>query len=292
MVDWNIWKETNKPSTHQRITDESQAKITVSTDEFDLPIQTKGINEIELKFPSKTVFNVCPGNDFFTEIKGVDKQRFLNMMKVRYDCLFILNTKSVYYLKDWLVPSFSKEFPNVIVSLSIKTKEELMDFYALAKSLHLNHLWLNVKEIKEGIDLTRCGNVEYIYSSGDSTGKKVTNFAWHSALAKQCKENEIGYSFLSTGKFIKIGNKIYNIPKDKQQEQALKADINVTKIVDKRDYLGKPVEIGGMLWKIFNNILVPIDKSSMEIRYDLLCQSKSFIDCDRLVAAQSFTTLA
>lgn len=45
--------------------------------------------------------------------------------------------------------------------------------------------------------------------------------------------------------------------------------------------IGKPVEIGGMLWKVFNNILVPIDKSSMEIRYDLLCDSKSFINCSK-----------
>ena len=71
----------------------------------------------------------------------------------------------------------------------------------------------------------------------------------------------------------------------------MKAGINVTKIVDKRGYIGKPVEIGGMLWKVFNNILVPIDKSSMEIRYDLLCDSKSFINWNSLASVQRFSTL-
>ena len=173
----------------------------------------------------------------------------------------------------------SSEFPNVVIALTIKTQDELEDFYALAKSLHLKHLWLNVKEIEEEIDLTKCENVEYICSSGDSTGRKVTDFAWHSTLAKKCEEFKIGYAFLSTGKLFKFGDKIYNITKEKQQEQATKANINVTKIVDKREYIGKPVEIGGMFWKVFNNILVPIDKSSMEIRYDLLCDNKSFINC-------------
>lgn len=290
MVDWKIWEEIYKPSTHRFIANENPIKVKMAIDNLDLPLQTKGEREIELKFPSETVFNVCPGNDFFIDIKLVNKQRFLNMMKIRYDCLFIINAKNVYYLKDSLSTSFSQEFPNIVVSLAIKTQDELKEFYALAKSLHLKHLWLNVREIEEEIDLAKCENVEYICSSGDSTGRKVTDFAWHSALAKKCEEFKIGYSFLSTGKLFKFGDKIYNIPKEKQQEQAMKASIDVTKIVDKREYIGKPVEIGGMLWKVFNNILVPIDKSSMEIRYDLLCQSKSFINCSSLASVQSFST--
>lgn len=260
MVDWKIWEEIYKPSTHRFIANENPIKVKMATDAINLPLQTKSEGEIELKFPSETVFNVCPGNDFFIDIKWVNKQRFLNMMKIRYDCLFIINTKNVHCLKDGF-PN-SSEFPNVVIALTIKTQDELEDFYALAKSLHLKHLWLNVKEIEEEIDLTKCENVEYICSSGDSTGRKVTDFAWHSTLAKKCEEFKIGYAFLSTGKLFKFGDKIYNIPKEKQQEQATKANINVTKIVDKREYIGKPVEIGGMLWKVFNNILVPIDKST------------------------------
>lgn len=279
MVDWKIWEEIYKPSTHRFIANENPIKVKMATDAINLPLQTKSEGEIELKFPSETVFNVCHGNDFFIDIKWVNKQRFLNMMKIRYDCLFIINTKNVHCLKDGF-PN-SSEFPNVVIALTIKTQDELEDFYALAKSLHLKHLWLNVKEIEEEIDLVKCGNVEYICSNGDSTGRKVTDFAWHSTLAKKCEEFKIGYAFLSTGKLFKFGDKIYNIPKEKQQEQATKANINVTKIVDKREYIGKPVEIGGMLWKVFNNILVPIDKSSMEIRYDLLCDSKSFINCSK-----------
>lgn len=291
MVDWKIWEEIYKPSTHRFIANENPIKVKMAIDNIDLPLQTKSEREIELKFPSETVFNVCPGNDFFIDIKLVNKQRFLNMMKIRYDCLFIINAKNVYYLKDSLSTSFSQEFPNIVVSLAIKTQDELKEFYALAKSLHLKHLWLNVREIEEEIDLAKCENVEYICSSGDSTGRKVTDFAWHSALAKKCEEFKIGYSFLSTGKLFKFGDKIYNIPKEKQQEQAMKASIDVTKIVDKREYIGKPVEIGGMLWKVFNNILVPIDKSSMEIRYDLLCDSKSFINCNSLASVKSFFAL-
>lgn len=280
MIDWNIWKESYKPNVNRYIANENPNKVSISIDEFDLPIQTTGFNEIELKFPSGTVFNVCPHSDFFIDIKDFNKQRFWNMMKIRYDCIFVLNTRNIHYLKDGLSLNLGEGLHNIIVSITINTQKELNHISVLAKSLPLKHLWINFVSLKEKISLENCHKgIECIYSSGDELGKSITDFTWHSYLAKQCQEFGIGYAFLSTGRLFKVGEKIYDISPSKRQEQALRAGINVSKFVDKKSYIGKPVEIGGMLWKVFNNILVPVDRTTMEIRYDLICQSKQFINC-------------
>ena len=59
MVDWKIWEEIYKPSTHRFIANENPIKVKMATDAVNLPLQTKSKGEIELKFPSETVFNVC-----------------------------------------------------------------------------------------------------------------------------------------------------------------------------------------------------------------------------------------
>lgn len=78
-----------------------------------------------------------------------------------------------------------------------------------------------------------------------------------------------------------------NIFRGKQRGQSFdKIENAFIRVIDDRDdtelvHYNLTENFKGMLWKVFNNILVPIDKSSMEIRYDLLCDSKSFINCSK-----------
>ena len=41
MVDWKIWEEIYKPSTHRFIANENPLKVKMATDAINLPLQTK-----------------------------------------------------------------------------------------------------------------------------------------------------------------------------------------------------------------------------------------------------------
>lgn len=284
MINWNIWKgccEFNEFCANCKVIREGFTKFNLQIDDFDLPIQTKGFGEIELKYPSYTIFNVCPLSDFFLENADSSREKYWNIMRLRYDCLFVICTKRVERLAE-CIPK--EPLNNVAIVLSVSTQKELN--YALAQEIpqSIKHLWVSVTPMKEEVSLTKdsqTSRIEYIYSGGDLFGETITDFAWHSALAKECREREIGYTFQSTGALFKIGEKVYAIPKDKQSDQAFKANINVSKEVPIKDLEGIPLAKGGLIWKVIDNILIPLDENTREIKYDLLNQTKRIINYGR-----------
>lgn len=286
MTNWNIWKgccEFNEFCANCKVIKKGLTKFDVQIDDFDLPIHTKGIGELELKYPSYTIFNVCPLSDFFLENTDASREKYWNIMRLRHDCLFVICTKRVERLAERMP---KEPLNNVAIVLSVSTQKELD--YALAQEIpqSIKHLWVSVTPMKEEVSLAKLSNakvanvsrIEYVYSGGDIFGETVTDFAWHSALAQECHDKEIGYTFQSTGTLFKIGEKVYTIPKDKQSEQATKANINVSKEVPIKELEGTPLMKGGFIWRVINNILVPLDENTREIKYDLLNQTQSIIN--------------
>lgn len=280
MVNWNSWKgccEYNKFCNGCKVIKKGMTKYVFSIDEYDLPLHTLGQNDLTLKYPSNTVFNVCPLSDFFLEMSDNCRNRFWNIMKIRYDCLFVICTKRIDRIKHCLPDDWGDGWNNIIFSLTVSTQIELDKAMNLVKSLPLKHLWIAAVPLKEQLNLKpvkTLAQLEYVYSGGDAFGDYITDFAWHSDLAKQCSEMELGYTFLSTGALFNIGEKTYTIPKVKQHEQAFRAGIDVSKTVLKKTYRGMPFEFDGLRWKIIQGMLIPLDTKTCEMKYDLMAHSK------------------
>ena len=125
MVNWNIWKgccEFNEFCANCKVIKKGLTKFDVQIDDFDLPIHTKSIEELELKYPSYTIFNVCPLSDFFLENTDASREKYWNIMRLRHDCLFVICTKRVERLAEHMP---KEPLNNVAIVLSVSTQKEL-----------------------------------------------------------------------------------------------------------------------------------------------------------------------
>lgn len=281
MVNWSPWEGCNNISdfcTNCQIKRNRITELRFSKDNFNLPLHTVSKTDLTLKYPSWTVFNVCPSGNFFSDVDDSVRELIWNIMKIRYDCIFVINVKCFDCAKINFPDDWRCGWGNVVLNLIASSQQELDELTDLAKSLPFEHVWISIAPATEKIVLpSDLKMLEYVCSEGDPFGEFTTDFAWHSDLARQCEEMHLGYTFLSTGNKFKIKDKTYTISKYLQQQQAMKANINVSKTVPKMIYAGIPFEADGFRWKILQGMLIPIDVKSYEIRYDLICKSASLV---------------
>lgn len=160
MTNWNIWKgccEFNEFCANCKVIKKGLTKFDVQIDDFDLPIHTKSFGEIELKYPSYTIFNVCPLSDFFLENTDASREKYWNIMRLRHDCLFVICTKRIERLAECMP---KEPLNNVAIVLSVSTQKELD--YALAQEIpqSIKHLWVSVTPMKEEVSLTKLSNAK------------------------------------------------------------------------------------------------------------------------------------
>lgn len=295
MIIWNPWSGCMQccyDCNGCAIIKNKNGKFKLNVDEFNLPMHLfddKNVYEpMRLKYKSGTLFSLCTLSDFFINDADEFRQRIWRIIKARYDCIFLIETKRVKAIEHRLPYDWGDGWDNVIFLISASCQESLEKQYEFAKRLPLKHIFLSLKPLREQIDLTKLdikSNVEMVISGGDYFDE-INVFDWHKSLANDARELKLGYVFDYTGKRLMIGDTIYTIPENKRLEQAFKAGINQSKIVNRDDYVDTPLILDGIKWEISDNRFIPMRKDENTGNYDP--DFEMFFDSNKILGFGNF----
>lgn len=224
MISWNPWHGCIKYSTGckncyvyrmdaQYGRDPSEIKVTNS---FNLPI-TKN-RKGEYKFPAGTVFFTCYTSDFFLPEMKEERQKAMDIIKERSDCMFFIITKRID-LVDVDIPD------NVELCCTCENQDRYDYRMPIFEKIPAKHKSLTLEPLLGPIKL---GNikVEKIVAGGESGyGEDIRpcKEEWVDDLYNQAQTLGIPFCFKQTGtKFIHLNGYLQNIGRMNQMKEAKK----------------------------------------------------------------------
>lgn len=236
---WNPWHGCQKLSEGCRHCyvyrmdsryEKDSSEVTKNISTFRLPASKNRAGEY--KYPSGTVFYTCFTSDFFLEDADAWRQEIWEMMKERSDCEFFIITKRIDRFEACAPQDFAENYSHV--RIAVTTENQKMADYRIPIYLRLP---IKSKEIVcepflERIDLTKylCEDINCVSVGGESgNDARVCRYEWVLDMREQCRRAGVGFHFHQTGAKLYKDGRLYLIPKDKQCEQAAKAEIDIQK---------------------------------------------------------------
>ena len=118
------------------------------------------------------------------------------------------------------------------VTIAVTTENQKMADYRLPIYLKLpiRTKVIICEPLLERIDLSRylTPEIKSVSAGGESgDDARICNYDWVLDIREQCIQAGIGFSYHQTGAKLLKNGKLYIIPKDKQEDQAHRAGINV-----------------------------------------------------------------
>ena len=197
------------------------SNLVYKTKSFDLPIRKdrKG----NYKYPCGTLFDLCFSSDFFIEEADEWRIDVLKMIKERSDCSFFCITKRPERIRE-CIPDL-KDYPNLHIYCTMENQKRFDERAPIYLNLGLAIKGVVIEPMLEEVDISRyIDKIDAVTVGGESgEGARMLDFEWVKAVRKQCLEHGIVFQFHQTGARIKVGGKIYDIPRNKQHSQARKA---------------------------------------------------------------------
>ena len=158
------------------------------------------------------------------------------MIRERYDCTFFMITKRPERVKDHLPYDWDSGWEHVTIAVTCENQDMVEKRLPVYLPLPLRHHSIMVEPMLTSVDLRHCfrnyrGIIESVSCGGESgPDARICEFSWVLDLRKQCVENGISFTYHQTGARLFKDAKVYQIPRNRQHEQAAKA---------KLDYNGK-----------------------------------------------------
>ena len=197
------------------------SNLIYKTRSFDLPIRKdrKG----QYKYPDGTDFDVCFSSDFFIEEADEWRKEVLAMIRERKACTFFCITKRPERIKE-CIPDL-KEYKNLIIYCTMENQKRFEERAPIYLALDLVRKGIAIEPMLESVDISGYADLIDAVTVGGESGEdaRLLDFEWVKAVRKQCLEHGIAFYFHQTGARIKVGGKIYSIPRNKQHSQARKA---------------------------------------------------------------------
>lgn len=242
---WNPWHGCIKISEgcqncYMYYLDEKKNKngreIYKSKTNFNMPIQKDRQGNYKIK--SGEYIRVCMTSDFFLEEADIWRKEAWDIIRKRKDVLFILLTKRIDRVEKCLPDGWNNGWDNVYLEVTAENQKRADERIPILLKLPFKYKGITVAPILEEVNLDKYLKTNLIDSvsvAGENyTNARVCNFSWIKSLQQQCIKYDVNFEFFETGMNFVKDNKKYYVPKNIQQQQAKKANLN---------YKGKNIEI-------------------------------------------------
>lgn len=235
--------------------DESVGKdptIVHKTQSFNLPVRKLRAGEFKgfYKIPSGSHIFTCFSSDFFHKDADEWRPDMWNMIRERSDCTFFMITKRPERIADHLPYDWKEGWAHVTIAVTCENQWAADKRLPVYLAMPMKHYSVMVEPMLSPVDLRRYFSG---YTHPDERGKtmpligsvsvggesgpdaRVCDYAWVLDVHMQCVEYGVPFYYHQTGAKLKRGDKIYEIPREYQHEQAHKAHL---------DYDGKQLPSG------------------------------------------------
>lgn len=194
---------------------------------FNLPL--KKTRSGEYKIPSGATIRVCMTSDFFLEEADEWREEVWNMIKLRKDVNFWLQTKRANRVKDNLPEDWGEGLENVFMVFTAENQKRADERLPILLDLPFKHKGIMCAPMIGEITLDsylKTGQFEVVLVDGENyDGNRPLFYDWVKKLYDECIKYNVEFRFIGTGNvFIKDG-KTYHIPKAYQNVMALKSKL-------------------------------------------------------------------
>lgn len=216
--------------------DRDGSEIYKTKTNFNLPM--KKTRQGEYKIPSGAALHVCMTSDFFLEEADEWRNEIWEMIRIRSDVSFWIQTKRAERIADNLPDNWNNGWDNVTLCVTTENQKRADERLPILLDIPAKHKTFMIAPILSEVHVEKylaSGQFERVLCDGENyDGSRPCYYEWVQSLRNQCKEADVCFDFIGTGNvFIKDG-KVYHIPKAYQSVQAQRsglsfpaADINV-----------------------------------------------------------------
>ena len=253
---WNLWHGCRKCSpgcwhcyVYRRDAEFGRDSSVVNkTKVFRKPVQKyrTGPRKGEYKYPSGTTFLTCFTSDFFIAEADEWRPEAWAIMRERSDCYFYMITKRPERILDTLPADWGKGYPNVHICCTCENQRMTDKRLSIYLELPLPNKSIIHEPMLEQINirpyLEKYGpQISSISCGGESgPGARICDYGWVLDTHMQCVEYGVPFSFHQTGARLRKGEKIYEISREYQHEQAHKAHLDFNGVsLPEWDYLSE-----------------------------------------------------
>ncbi len=236
-VKWNPWHGCKKLSEGCRHCyvyrmdsryEKDSSEVTKNISTFRLPVSKNRAGEY--KYPSGTVFYTCFTSDFFLEDADVWRGEIWNMIKERSDCRFFIITKRIDRFVSCAPQDFEENYSHVRIAVTTEDQKMADHRIPIYLSLPIKTKEIVCEPFLERIDLTKYldKGISSVSVGGESgNDARPCQYEWVLDMREQCRRAGVSFHYHQTGARLFKDGRLYLIPKDKQCEQAKKANIDI-----------------------------------------------------------------
>ncbi len=223
------------------------ARIFKVKNNFDYPVQKDRFGNYKIR--SGELLRVCMTSDFFLAKADQWRAEAWNIIRKRSDVIFILVTKRPQRISVTLPDNWKDGWDNVWLNVTTKNQKRADERIPILLNLSFKHKGVLVASFIEEVSLEKylkTGQLENVWCGGENyNGARPLHYSWVEKLSKECRNNDVSFSFFETGNiYIKNGIKskifdkrdqmkcaflenlnyestkpqIFNIPKNKQED--------------------------------------------------------------------------
>lgn len=233
---WNPWHGCRKWSEgcrhcyvyrmdarHEK--DASEVKKNVST--FRLPVSRD--RRGAYKYPAGTLFYTCFTSDFFLEDADLWRGEIWEMIRERSDCRFFIITKRIHRAAACLPADWRENYGHVEIAVTTENQQMADLRLPIYLSLPFARRTVICEPLLGHIDLSPylTGDIHEVSVGGESGAQaRVCQYDWVLSLREQCVRAGVPFRYHQTGARLVKDGKCYQIPRERQHEQAKRANID------------------------------------------------------------------
>ena len=239
-VSWNLWHGCSRVSEGCRHCymfrrDEAVGRDPTAvrrTESFTLPVRVLRAGEYRgrYKVPSGSCFYTCFSSDFFHPAADGWRQEAWNMMRARADCSFFMITKRPERIADTLPADWGDGWDHVTIAVTCENQGMADRRLPVYLALPLPHRSVMIEPMLSRVDLRpflKTGLIESVSVGGESgPDARTCDYDWVLDVRRQCVEFGVGFSYHQTGARLLKDGRLYDIPRNRQHEQAKRAGLD------------------------------------------------------------------
>ena len=211
---WNPWIGCHKKSEGckncprvQRNNIEYLTTIRLDLKNFDLPLQRDSKGQYYIK--ENSLVSLQYSGDFFIQDMDFIRSYLWDIIKIRSDCYFFTTTKRPERIEKCLPKDWHNGWDNIDISCTIETQNQANKRLPIYLQLPLKKYKILAMPLLEEINFSSFFpkyQIDYIGAGGEYAVtyqalpriRKCT-YQWVNDIAKQCKKNNIKFSFINIG---------------------------------------------------------------------------------------------
>lgn len=196
-----------------------------SKTKFQYPIQKD--RQGNYKVPSGNQVATCFTSDFFLEEADEWREEAWSIIRQRPDLEFYIPTKRIARFLQCIPSDWGDGWDNVNINVSVENQAMVEERIPLLLSMPIKKRGIYVAPMLEDVELEpylSSGKIALVSVSGESyENARECKFDWVLHVKEQCDKYHVEFGYHQTGSNFIYQGKRYQIPHQKEQEQARKA---------------------------------------------------------------------